>query len=347
MLDDLNNPQPFIGVVCDASFSVLAARVRQAGYRIARISPEMLLSGRKPLVDLWVVDCEDTDAVAEAVAELDAPVIALSNRPNVEDASAYRDWSERIIATLNRWMADAWQGRPRASDSTPDHFAAVDGVWLLAGSTGMESAVREFLEALTWMPPISFIYAQHVDAEDQLRLRNRLSKANRNLRCTLAVGRHWFNPCQLLVVPANCRLQFGHQGEVFSLRDAWGGRHDPHIDQLMMSMAGLKPRLSGTIMFSGDNSDGLLGAQALHGIGCPIWAQDTETATAPAMPNAVATLRLADNIGSPAALAEAFLDLYPQRVADSALETDAADEDLSLASSVPVDLSKDSGTRPQ
>lgn len=304
--------QPFIGVVCDASYSVLAARIKQAGYRIARISPMMLIAGRRPSVDIWVVDCDDSDAVADVISELDAPVVALSNRPDVGDVEAYRAWASRIIATLNRWTADAWQGRPDAANSTADHFAAVDGVWLLAGAAGAESAVREFLEALTWVPPVTFVYAQHIDPADQLGLVNRLAKSNRHLRCTLAVGRHWFNPCQLLVVPASCRLQFGHQGEVFSLRDAWGGRYDPHIDALMMSLAGLNPRLSGAIVFSGASSDGLLGAQALHGIGCPIWAQDVHSATEPAMPNAIATLRLDSKVGTPTELAAAFLDLYPE-----------------------------------
>jgi len=306
--------QPFIGVICDASFSVLAARIKQAGYRIARISPEMLLDGRRPAVDIWVVDCADSDRVADAIAELDAPVVALSNRPDVSDIEAYRAWANRIVSTLNRWTADAWQGRPDAATSSADHFAAVDGVWLLAGAAGAETAIREFLEALTWVPPVTFLYAQHVSPVDQRALVNRLSRTNRHLRCSLAVGRHWFNPCQLLVVPASCRLQFGHQGEVFSLRDAWGGRHDPHIDAVMMSLAGLKPRLSGVIVFSGASSDGLLGAQALHGIGCPIWAQDIHSATEPAMPNAIAALRLDSKVGTPAELAAAFLELYPEVV---------------------------------
>ena len=334
--------QPFIGVICDASFSVLAARIKQAGYRIARISPLMLISGRRPAVDIWAVDCDDSDVVADVISELDAPVVALSNRPDVSDIEAYRAWANRIVATLNRWTADAWQGRPDAANSTADHFAAVDGVWLLAGAAGAESAVREFLEALTWVPPVTFVYAQHVAPEDQLGLVNRLGKANRHVRCTLAVGRHWFNPCQLLVVPASCRLQFGHQGEVFSLRDAWGGRYDPHIDALMMSLAGLKPRLSGAMVFSGASSDGLLGAQALHGIGCPIWAQDVHSATEPAMPNAIAALRLDSKVGTPSELAAAFLELYPEVVVTrSPVAEDAALPDsMSVradSSSMPVD----------
>ncbi len=301
--------QPFIGVVCDASFSVLAGRIKGAGYRIARVSPAMLKPGMRPAVDIWVVDCDDIDAVADDLADIDAPVLALSNRPGVEERLAYRTWSERILRTLEKWTADAWHPR-RDNSSTPDHYAAVEGVWLLAGSVGMDTAVRDFLEALPEIPHVSFLYAQHIPANEQHALVNKFNRVNRQLHTVLAVGRHWFNPCQMLVVPASCRLQFGHQGEVFSLRDAWGGRVDPHIDQLMMSVAGLQPRLSGAIMFSGASTDGLQGAQALHGIGCEVWAQDPDTATEPAMPRAVSQLRLASEVGSPERLAELFMAKY-------------------------------------
>lgn len=307
--------QPFIGVVCDASFSVLAGRIKNAGYRIARVSPAMLKPGMRPSVDIWVVDCDDMDAVAEDLADIDAPVLALSNRPGVDERIAYRTWCERILKTLEKWTADAWHPRTESA-STPDHYAAVEGVWLLAGSVGMDTAVRDFIEALPEIPPVAFLYAQHIPEKEQQALVNRLNKVNRHLQAVLAVGRHWFNPCQMLVVPASCRLQFGHQGEVFSLRDAWGGRVDPHIDQLMMSVAGLQPRLTGAIMFSGASTDGLQGAQALHGLGCEVWSQDPDTATEPAMPQAVQRLRLSSRVGSPEQLAGYFMERYAEANVD-------------------------------
>ncbi len=300
--------QPFIGVVCDASFSVLVSRIKGAGYRVARVSPAMLKPGTRPAVDIWVVDCEDHDAIAEDLAEIDSPVVALSNRPEVTDKDAYRDWSDRIIKTLDKWTADAWHGKASEGDSTPDRFADVEGVWLIVGSAGAEAAAREFFEAMPWVPNVAFLYAQHVKEKDQLGLTNRLATSNPGLRCNLAVGRHWFNPAQLLVVPSSCRLQFGKQGEVFSLRDSWGGRVDPHIDQVMMSMTALKP--SGVIVFSGASTDGLKGAHAMRHMGIRIWAQEPETATEPALPTWVDRMHLSTNVGNPAELAADFVCLY-------------------------------------
>jgi two-component system chemotaxis response regulator CheB len=315
MIGTTMEKQPFIGVVCDASFSVLAGRIKSAGYRIARISPAMLKPGMRPSVDVWVVDCDDMDVVAEDLADIDSPVLALSNRPSVDDRDAYRTWADRILKTLEKWTADAWHSGE--CDSAPDQYAEVEGVWLLAGSAGTDSAVRDFLEALPWLPPVTFLYAQHSPASEQPALVNRLGKANRRLQCTLAVGRHWFNPRQLLVVPASHRLAFGNKGEVFTSRESWGGRADPHIDELMMSMAGLDPAPAGAIMFSGANSDGLQGAQALHAIGTRVWCQDPKTASEPGMPRAIEKLRLASKVASPEQLAQALCELYPQeRAAD-------------------------------
>lgn len=312
MIADTMKSQPFIGVICDGSFSVLAGRIKSAGYRIARVSPDMFASGSRPNVDTWVLDCQDVDPVADAMASIEVPVVALSNRPATEDQQAYREWADRIIRTLDKWTANAWHGRADGGISDPRGYKAVQGVWLLAGSVGMESAVRDFFEAMPWIPPVAFLYAQHIELENVQALTNKLQKASRHLSCEVALGRNWFNPGQLLVVPPSCRLDFGAQGEVVSLREPWGGRSDPHIDQLMMDIAGLTPPISGVIAFSGASTDGLQGARALHDMGIRVWAQDPVSAREPAMPRWIDKLRLASRVGSPADLAEEFLDLHPR-----------------------------------
>ena len=269
----------------------------------------MLKPGNRPAVDIWVIDCDDPDAIAEDLADIDNPVVALSNRPDPDDKDAYRYWGDRILRTLDRWTANAWHSRASEATSRPERFAAVKGVWLLAGSAGMEAAVAEFFEAMPRVPPVAFLYAQHVESGEELALTNRLNKANRNLQCTLATGRHWLNPGQVLVIPASARVQFGQNGEVFSLRNGWEGRVEPYIDQLMMSLTGIKP--SGVIMFSGAATDGLKGAHALRSLGTRVWAQEPETATEPGLPKWVDRLHLSSNVGSPAELAGDLLARYP------------------------------------
>ena len=146
------------------------------------------------------------------------------------------------------------------------------------------------------------------------------------MNCELALGRNWLNPHQLLVVPARCGLEFGPQGEVFSLREPWDGRFDPCVDQLMLKVTGVTPALSGVITLSGDSTDGLQGARALKDAGVRIWAQSPKTATAPAMPKWIDKLRLASKVGSPAELAEAFCDFYSNTHNALAAQVDAAND---------------------
>ncbi|MEP5763804.1 MAG: chemotaxis protein CheB [Halieaceae bacterium] len=306
--------QPFIGVICDASFSVLAGRIKGAGYRIARIPPRMLVPGELPPVDVWVVDCADDDQVAEAMAWMETPLIALSNRPdpsNPDKHDDYQAWCARIIKTLDKWTANTWHGDGSRSNTSARSFRAVEGVWVLAGGAGGIGAVCEFLEALHFVPPVAFVYAQHSEA-DQRRLLTRVTAANSQISCELAMGRHWLNPHQLLVVPSTCRLEFGAQGEVYSVREPWSSKETPNIDHLMMAMTGMRPAATGAIIFSGAGCDGCEGGNALLSMGARVWAQDPGSAEVSAMPSAAMKLRLADHAASPQQLAADFLDLYPQ-----------------------------------
>jgi chemotaxis response regulator CheB len=300
--------QPLIGIICDGSFSAIAGRIKNSGYRIARVSAQMLVPGNLPPVDAWVVDCDDPDVVADAIAWIETPLVALSNRPSPTDRIAYKAWAERIVRTLDKWTANVRHSRCRETRSSATAWGDTEGIWILAGSAGADEAVVEFLESLPWVPPVAMVYAQHSE-RPQTGLVERLAAARSHVTCSLALGRHWLNPGQILVTPSCSRIGFSSHGEVFSLRDTWGGKDCPNIDQLTMEMLGL-PRLAGVILFSGDSGDGLQGALALRGMGARVWAQHPDSAIQPGLPRAAQQLRLASNVGTPAELAADFAGLY-------------------------------------
>jgi chemotaxis response regulator CheB len=302
--------EPLIGIICDHNSAVLAGRIKAAGYRVKRVMPENLVPGELPEVNAWVIDCGDNAEVAEAMSWIDARVLALSNRPEPSQLEGYHHWCNRILSTLDKWTADLWHAQPNPSPTSAGGYARVQGVWILAGSTGALPAVSEFFAALERIPPVAFVYAQHIHA-DQQNLLTTIGRANRKLVCTLALGRHWLNVGHVLIAPAACRLGFTRQGEVFSVRDSWDTRETPNISQLMMALSGLKPAAAGAIMLSGAGHDGREGLRALHARGTRIWAQDPATAAAPSMPRAAIDQNLASNIASPKELAAALLALYP------------------------------------
>ena len=300
-----------IGVISDHSTSVLAGRIRAAGYRTVRVAPDKLIPGQTPPVDAWVIDCDDDSEVADAMEWIEQPVLALSNRPDLSDLAGFRSWCERIIKSLDKTTAGMGTKDSEPVRSRPEAYNALEAVWVLAGSTGGVTAVSEFLEAFTHTPPVAFVYAQHIQ-EDQQDMLMAVAHARRELPCDMALGRHWLNPGQLLIVPATRQLKFSPQGEVLSTREAWSSSETPNINQLMLAMTGLQPSPAGAIIFSGAGVDGSDGVRVLKNIGARIWAQEPAGCAAPSMPQGVIDRGFTERTGTPAELAAAFMELYPR-----------------------------------
>jgi chemosensory pili system protein ChpB (putative protein-glutamate methylesterase) len=309
MLAESMQIEPLVGLICDHTSPVLAGDIMRAGYRVVRVTPEHLEPESLQPVDAWVVDCENSNAIADATLWLEPRLVALSNRPDPADLKAYRGWCERIILTLDRWTADIRHADAARTLSDPGRFAAVDGVWVIAGSTGAFGAVKQFLRRFSHVPRIAFVYVQHIDPRQEGSL-TLIGAANRDVSCSLALGRHWLNPGQLLIVPASSQLRFGRQGEIYSTRDPWPTPETPSIDSLLLSLSGIQP--SGAIMLSGAGRDGCAGMTSLAELGTRIWVQDPETCEAPSMPRAVLQSRVASVIDSPEGLAARLLTMYPR-----------------------------------
>ncbi len=302
---------PVIGLICDHSSPILAGDIMRAGYRVTRVAPDALVPGEVASVDAWVLDCEDPGQVAEATLWLEPRVLALSNRPQPSELQAYRDWCERIITTLDKWTSHLRHPDLADTASDPNAVADVEAVWLLVGSTGAFGAASRFFSNFSHVPKLAFVYAQHIDPRQESSL-TAIARANRDLVCRLALGRHWLNPGHVLIVPASSQLRFNRSGEVFSSRDAWEAPETPSIDALALAMSGMKPAPAGAIVFSGAGRDGSTGLQALSQMGTRIWVQDPDCCEAPSMPAAVIEAGLASVIDSPERLARQLMSMYPR-----------------------------------
>lgn len=302
--------EPLIGVICDNSTSVLVGRLRAVGYRAVRVSPEQLIPEKLPVVDAWVIDCEDDSEAADAMAWIEKPVLALSNRPGLADLAEYRNWCDRIIASLDKWTASIRHGEEQVVRSSAEAYQRVQAIWVLSGSTGGVTAISKFFGAFTHMPPVAFVYAQHIHGDQQDMLKA-VGHANSDLVCSMAIGRHWLNPGHLLIVPATNQLRFSKQGEVSSLREGWDSGETPNINQVLLAMSGMQPSPTGAIVFSGAGTDGCEGMRALKNLGTRVWAQEPSSAASPSMPSAAILQQLTDLVGTPAELAAEFMRLYP------------------------------------
>lgn len=302
--------EPLIGLISDHTSPVLAGNIKRAGYRVTRVEPEALVEGEVAVVDAWVLDCVEPGEVADASLWLEPRLLALSNRPDPSDLEAHRVWCDRIIATLDKWTAHLRHPEAPAQSSRADHVAQLEDVWLLVGSTGAFGSVGRFLASFTHVPRLGFVYAQHIDPRQQSTL-TAIRNSNRQLQCNLALGRHWLNPGQILIVPASSQLRFGRSGEVFSVREPWDTPETPSIDGLAHAMSGMHPAPAGVIVFSGAGKDGSRGLAALAQRGTQVWVQDPDTCEAPSMPAAAIEAGLASIIDSPDRLARRLMTLYP------------------------------------
>ena len=308
--------EPLIGLICDHSSPVLAGDILRSGYRIVRIMADELSPDRVSPVDAWVVDCSDPGRVADATLWLEPRLLALSNRPDPSDRAAYRAWCQRIIDTLDRWTAHLRYPESSGEASRADAVTQLEAVWLLVGSTGAFRSVKRFLGSLVHVPRLAFVYAQHIDPRQQATL-EAVGRANNQLNYRLALGRHWLNPGQVLIVPASCQLRFGRKGEVVSSRIPWETPETPSIDTLALAMSGMSPPPAGAIVFSGAGRDGCRGMEALTQVGTKIWAQSPEDCEAPSMPTAAINAGLVSAIGTPEELAGRLTALYPRPAAVS------------------------------
>ena len=307
--------ETLIGVICDHRSALLEGEMKASGYSTIRVPPSQLIPEEVPEVHVWVLDCNDDSPVEDAIDWLEPDILALSNRPALTDEAGYQYWCDKIIRSLDKWTANIRHPAGEEPRSSSTGYAAVEGVWILAASAGGIGAVSEFLWALDPVPPVAFVYAQHIDPGQQAMLQA-VGQANRKLNCFLGTGRHWLNKGQVIAVPAACRLQFGQHGEVFSLREPWQTPEKPCIDEVMMDMSGLLPAPAGAIVFSGNGKDGCEGLRALKAVGTRVWVQDPETADAPPLPHSVIKRGLADEIGSTQDLAEKLLKLYSKQTSN-------------------------------
>ena len=303
--------QPQIGIIRDHSASQLRELLSNAGYDVIEIVPGQLVAGALPTVTAWVIDCGESNLVSDAMQWIEPQVLALSNRPKPGPSADYLHWCQRIATTLERWTADFWNASNDSVTTHPERFGAVEAVWVVAGSTGGVAAAARFFASFTHVPPVAFLYAQHIHP-DQENYLTAIGHANQDLHCSMARGRNWLNPGHILIAPAACKLRFSGHGEVFSIRDEWGTAETPNIDELLLTMSGLRPAPAGAVLLSGTGKDGCRGLHSLHAVGSRVWVQSPASAVAPSMPESAIAANIVQHQGTPEELAADFMSLYPE-----------------------------------
>jgi len=302
---------PQIGIVAGADLNrhVLKKLLLESGYGARCIDPQLLLQclqedANQP--DAWLLDSSDPDVdqlVAQIVQHSEAPFLINDEYPPAQP-EALADWRRRVLDKLEELVASV-AATPYANIESPA------AVWVLAASTGGPDAVSEFLAALRPGLPIAMVYAQHIDQGFDRILKNALEK-HRHYPSLLCRGEQYLRKGALLVVPADRQLRFLPFHRVLETRNAWEGRYQPAIDQVVGDLARLYPQRCGVIVFSGLCDDGALGCRMVQASGGEVWAQIPESCVCPDMPEAAIATGAVSVQGTPAQLAQALNSRYSQ-----------------------------------
>lgn len=192
---------------------------------------------------------------------------------------------------------------PPAGDADPDSFP----VWVLGASIGGPESVRRFLEALPADVGAAFILVQHMGAEFQRVLADRLTRVT-DLEVTCAADGDLLKPGRVIVAPVDSNLSFDGEGRIrLSPRKA-DTRYEPSIDQVLTEAARQFGERVGVIVFSGQAHDGVDGCDEIRRRGGPVWTQDAASASISTIADGIRDAGLSEYDATPEQLAAHLLE---------------------------------------
>ncbi|MEP4486253.1 MAG: chemotaxis protein CheB [Halioglobus sp.] len=297
-----------IGVALSGAIAdILEAKLLAVGYDTCRDpgarNYRNLSTADAEHIAAWVFDPAD-EAAFDAIQASSAYLLPAENPPSPNATDRCNAWCVFVLEQLG----SANLARPD-DEVTLGPSTGLSGVWLLAGSAGATSAIQQFFNALTSVPPVGFIYAQHFDPSQQHQLYD-LDLDNADFALRMIDSEVSMAPGLVCMVPPSNRVTADQFGTLSRLTEAWGVGHSPHINDLMIMLAASGLTNLGVIVFSGMGTDASEALDVFDSVGGRIWAQSVETAICDGMPRAACATGLVHRTGSPEQLADAMSSLY-------------------------------------
>lgn len=189
----------------------------------------------------------------------------------------FASWKQGIKARIAA-VVQAYQARIHKIPATE--------VWLLAASTGGLQAVAKFLFQARQRSGLGFVYAQHIEVEQQEQL-VKLVKRHSSWGAQIGDVGDCLAEGYVTIISPGERVSFGANGRIVSTDQSWSGPYRPSIDDLSSELAANYRQCSGMIVFTGMGDDGVRGSKMIRASGGSVWVQAPDTCTAPALPEAV------------------------------------------------------------
>lgn len=333
--------RPYIGIISDSPLQrhVLQNAIAHYGLQVSvNCDPGRFSSANVDPVACWILELEDEDAWPDIVDQLlestDVPVLfGLGLAPSL-NSEEYPRWERRLFTKLREEIGElelldgeediqALDALKPASTSAPavGHFVyhatdtdPVERVCVLAASLGGPAAVKEFLDQLPAGLPVSFIYAQHIDANFSSVLAKVLARHS-HFSLKEAEDGDRLKYGEVLMAPVDREMYFDDQGIVRFKETPWPGPYGPSIDQAMLNVANHYGVRCQTIVFSGMGNDGAIAAPLLKAYGCEVWVQSSASCANSSMPDSVAATNCSSYCGTPTQLAVHLVKAIESQIA--------------------------------
>ena len=277
-------------------------------------------------IGCWILQLENEDDLPNLIDTLldstEAGILFGLGKAPERQSDEYPRWERRLFSKLRDEIGTLELLGPKTSLDELGHLniqakgplplpsmltqapqkQQFDHIWILAASLGGPAAVKDFLDQLPEGLPVSFIYAQHIDANFSSVLSKVLARHS-NFQLKEAQEGDRLENGQVLMVPVDREMILDDQGKVQFKNTAWPGPYGPSIDQVMINIANQYGSKCNVIVFSGMGNDGAIAAPLLKAYGCNIWVQSPDSCANSSMPDAVEATGCSSFTGNPVQLA--------------------------------------------
>lgn len=265
-------------------------------------------------IDIWLIDSDYDGYVASvtAASKTAAVLVGFSQAPYLNEAQQYAKWQRKLKRKLAQMLA-----LPTLVD-TPVYQDEVRGwryVVFLGASMGGPSAVKEFLDYLSPMLPVSILLAHHFNLTMISTLPRILNRHN-DWRCQMITSSQRMRIGQCLIVPIDKQIVCDSTGRIILLDQAWEGDYKPAIGQILKNTSDVYGSELINIIFSGMGNDGTQYLDLIQDNNSQLWAQDPTLSACPSQPQAIIDSGYCTFIGSPQALAQKLTDYIADRAAN-------------------------------
>ena len=292
---------------------------------VSRVQLQEKLKSYAAPIDIWLIDGDyDNDmALATAAFKPNAVLVGFSQAPYLNEAQQYAKWQRKLKRKLAQMLA-----LPMLVDNIPyEKNTAYENeakdwnyVVFLGASMGGPSAVKEFLDHLSPVLPVSILLAHHFN-QTMISTLPRILNRHNEWRCQLITSSQRLRAGQCLIVPIDKQIVCDSTGRIILLDQAWEGDYKPAIGQILKNTSDVYGSELINIIFSGMGNDGTQYLDLIQDNDSQLWAQDPSLSTCPSQPQAIIDSGYCQFVGSPTALAERLTDYIAEKAASASSDS--------------------------